>query len=67
MNNTHTDMTGYCLFVEERVQSSNRETLMEYLSNSLFTFGEPNYQHSVMLLLFTNTVDLQNENSTVER
>ena len=67
MNNTHTDMTGYCLYVEERVQSSNRETLMEYLSNSLFTFGESSDQHNVMQLLFTNTVDLQNENSTVER
>ena len=61
-----TDMTRCCLYVEERVQSSNRETLMEYLSNSLFTFGESSDQHNVMQLLFTNTVDLQNENSTVE-
>ena len=66
-NNMDTDMTRCCLYVEERVQSSNRETLMEYLSNSLFTFGESSDQHNVMQLLFTNTVDLQNENSTVER
>ena len=58
---------GYCLYVEERVHSSYTETRMEYLSNSLFTFGESNYQHTIMQVLFTNTVDLQNEYSTVER
>ena len=58
---------GYCLYVEERVQLSNTYTRVEYLSNSLFTFGESNYQHTTMQVLFTNTVDLQNENSAVER
>ena len=40
---------------------------MEQLSNSLFTFGESNCQYNVMLLLFTNTIAILNENSTVER
>ena len=62
-----TDMTGYCLYVEERVHSSYVLAIIKHLSNSLFTFGESSYQHNVMRLLFTNTIDLQNENLTVER
>lgn len=40
---------------------------MEYFSSSLFTFGEPNYQHGTMQVLFMNTVGKLNEDSTVER
>ena len=58
---------GYCLYVDERVHSSYTETRMEYLSSSLFTFGEPNCQYNVIQLLLTNTIAMLNENSTVER
>ena len=57
---------GYCLYVEERVHSSYVLAIIKHLSNCLFTLGEPNHQHGTMQLLFMYTVDLQNEDSTVE-